>query len=153
MRTKPTLVASAALAVLLGLVSADPAAAATRFGIRGGIYTDPTDAFAGAELLVPISDQVFVNPNVEYVFRENATYMTFNADFHYDFPTDGPYVWVGAGLAVAYRDPDGPAESDTDVGANFLFGVGAKGRVIPYVQGKLIVKDNTQFSIAAGLRF
>ena len=153
MRLYPRLVTTTALAVLVGLVSAAPASADTRFGIRGGIYTDPTDAFAGVELLVPISSQIYVNPNVEYIFRDNATYMTFNGDFHYDFHTHGPYVWIGAGLAVIYRNPDGPVDSNTDVGANFLFGIGAKGRVIPYVQAKLIVKDNTQFSIAAGLRF
>jgi hypothetical protein len=47
----------------------------------------------------------------------------------------------------------GPADSQTDVGANFLFGVGARGDVIPYLQGKLIVSDDTEFVIAFGLRF
>jgi hypothetical protein len=155
MRTTSRLVAVAAVAAVWAIGSAAPASADPRFGIRGGIYTDPTDAFAGAELLFPISHSVYVNPNLEYVFRENATFMTFNGDFHYDFPTHhGPYVWLGAGLAVVYRNPDGPADGDTDVGANFLAGIGARGHgVIPYLQAKLIVKDNTQFSVAAGLRF
>jgi hypothetical protein len=153
MRMNPRLVATTALAVLVGLVSAVPASAGTRFGIRGGIYTDPTDAFAGVEVLVPITHKVYVNPNFEYVFRDNATFWTLNGDFHYDFDTHGPYLWVGAGLAIVYRNPDGPVDSHTDVGANFLAGIGARGRVIPYIQAKVIVKDNTQFSLAAGLRF
>jgi hypothetical protein len=143
----------AALAALVTLVSSVPASADTKFGIRGGIYTDPTDAFAGVEVLFPVSHSVFVNPNFEYIFRENATYWTLNGDVHYDFHTHGPYLWIGAGLAVVHRDPDGPVESDTDVGANFFAGIGARGRVIPYLQAKVVVKDNTQFSLAAGLRF
>lgn len=153
MRVDPRLAAAAALMTAVCILSPAPVRAAD-VGIRAGLYTDPTDPFIGAELLLGLSRQVFLNPNVEYVFRENETYMTFNGDFHYDFHTHGPaYVWLGAGLGVIYHNPEGPAESTTDVGANFLAGVGAKGRVIPYIQAKLIVKDNTQFSIAAGVRF
>lgn len=152
MRVNPRLVATL-LAALVILLSAAPTRAAN-FGIRGGIYTEPTEPFVGAELLFRLAHQVYLNPNVEYIFRDNQTYMTFNGDFHYDFHTHGPYVWIGAGLAVIYLNPDGPAEAQSDVGANLLFGVGAKGgSVIPYVQAKLIIKDDTQFVIGAGIRF
>ena len=152
MRLISRLVSTTALAVLVSLLSAAPARAAN-VGVRAGLYTDPTDPFVGAELLLGLSHRVYLNPNVEYIFRDNQTYMTFNGDFHYDFETHGPYVWVGAGLAVIYHNPDGPVGANTDVGANILLGVGAKGDVIPYVQAKLIIKDNTQFVIAAGIRF
>jgi hypothetical protein len=95
--------------------------------------------------------QVYVNPNVSTSSAERHLH-DLQRRLHYDFRTHAR-TSVGAGLAVAYRDPDGPVSSDTDVGANFLAGIGARGRVIPYLQAKLIVKDNTQFSIAAGLRF
>jgi hypothetical protein len=152
MRINPSLVATTTLAVLVSLLSAGPARAAD-VGIRAGLYTEPTDPFIGAELLFRLSHQVYLNPNVEYIFSDNQTYMTFNGDFHYDFHTHGPYVWIGAGLALIYQNPDGPAEGNTDVGANILLGVGARGRVIPYVQAKLLIKDDTQFVIAAGIRF
>jgi hypothetical protein len=152
MRIDPRLVATTALAALATLSSAAPARAAN-VGIRFGVYTDPTDAFLGGEALFRLSRDVFVNPNIEYVFASNETYMTFNGDFHYDFHTHGPYVWVGAGLAVIYQNPDGPTPSTTDAGLNLLVGVGARGSVIPYVQAKLIVKDHTQFVLAAGIRF
>jgi hypothetical protein len=153
MRINPRLVATTALAALVCLSSAAPARAAN-VGIRFGAYTDPTDAFLGAEVLLALSRQVYVNPNIEYVFAHNETYMTFNADFHYDLNTRGPYVWIGAGLAVIYQNPDGPPPSTTDVGANLLVGIGARGgSVIPYVQAKLIIKSNTQFVIGAGIRF
>ena len=152
MRLISRLVATTAVAALVSLVPAAPVSAAN-FGVRAGLYTEPTDPFVGAELLLRLSHQVYLNPNVEYIFRDNQTYMTFNGDFHYDFHTHGPYVWVGAGLAVVYHNPEGPVDSNTDLGANILLGVGVKGNVIPYVQAKLVVKDNTQFVIAAGIRF
>jgi hypothetical protein len=137
---------------LVMLWTATPASA-DMFGVRTGFYTSASKAFLGAELLIPLSHSVFLDPNVEYVFTSGSTYMTFNADFHYDFPTHGAtYVWAGAGLAVLYTKPDGSASS-TDVGADFIFGLGHRGPVVPYVQAKLIAKADTEFVIAVGLRF
>ena len=125
------------------------------FGVRFGYYADAEKPFAGAELLVPVSHSIWFNPNAEYVFTDGLTYMTFNADFHYDFPSHRrAFVWVGAGLGLAYTNPEGPAGSNTDVAANFLAGVGlSRGPVIPYFQFKLIAKDNTEAVFAFGLRF
>ena len=144
----------AVVACVLAVLSTSTPAAADMFGLRAGYYTKAEKPFVGAELLVPLSHSVFLDPNVEYVFTDGLTYMTFNADFHYDFPTHGPtYVWAGAGLAVLYSNPDGPGGSSTDVGANFIFGVGHRGPVVPYIQAKLIAKSDTEFVIGAGLRF
>jgi len=144
----------AVVAFVLAVLSTPTPAAADMFGLRAGYYTKAEKPFVGAELLVPLSHSVFLDPNVEYVFTDGLTYMTFNADFHYDFPTHGPtYVWAGAGLAVLYSNPDGPGGSSTDVGANFIFGIGHRGRVVPYIQAKLIAKSDTEFVIGAGLRF
>jgi len=143
----------AVVAVGLATLSTSTPAMADMFGVRAGYYTKAEKPFVGAELLVPLSHSVFLDPNVEYVFTEGQTYMTFNADFHYDFPTHGStYVWAGAGLAVLYSNTDGPGSS-TDVGANFIFGLGRRGPVVPYVQAKLIAKTDTEFVIGVGLRF
>lgn len=144
----------AVVAFVLAVLSTPIPAAADMFGLRAGYYTKAEKPFVGAELLVPLTHSVFLDPNVEYVFTDGLTYMTFNADFHYDFPTHGPtYVWAGAGLAVLYSNPDGPGGSSTDVGANFIFGIGHRGPVVPYIQAKLIAKSDTEFVIGAGLRF
>ena len=148
-----------ALAVVVGLavtvlVPCVASADEPMFGVRFGYYASSEHAFAGAEFLVPVTHSIWFNPNVEYVFVDNDTYMTFNADFHYDFPThSSTYVWAGAGLAVLYSNPDGPVGSSTDVGANFIFGVGHRGPVLPYIQAKLIAKSDTEFVIGVGLRF
>ena len=147
------------LAVVVGLaaVLAPGAASANEplFGVRFGYYAESENPFAGAELLFPVVRSVYFNPNVEYVFVDEQTYMTFNADFHYDFPRHHrAFVWLGAGLGLAYVNPDGPTPSDSEVVANFLAGVGlGSGSVIPYFQFKLIAKDSTEAVFAFGLRF
>ena len=144
-----------AVVVAMGLatLSTSTPAFADMFGVRTGFYTKAEKPFLGAELLVPLSHSVFLDPNVEYVFTDGRTYMTFNADFHYDFPTHGStYVWAGAGLAVLYSKPEGSGSS-TDVGADFIFGLGHRGPVVPYIQAKLIAKSDTEFVIGVGLRF
>ncbi len=141
-----------ALALVPEKASADER---TLFGARVGVYTSASKPFAGVELIIPVAHNFDANPNVEYVFGEGRTYMTFNMDFHYDiYSHSRTFVWVGAGLGVAYLNPSGPAPSNTDVGANFLAGVGLnRGPVIPYFQAKLIAKGDTEFVVAFGVRF
>ncbi len=145
----PTLAAAA----LLSLLALPATARADNFGVRTGFYTDAGKPFLGVELLARVARRVYFNPNFEYVFSDDPHFMTFNADFHYDFRTRSrAYVWAGAGLGVLYTDPK-VGDSHTDLGLNLLFGVGLKGEVIPYVQGKVIVSDNSEFVIGFGVRF
>lgn len=139
----------------LALVPEKASAEDTLFGVRLGYYTDAQDPFAGVEVLVPLAHRIYINPNVEYIFGDGRTYMTFNLDFHYDFPSQRrAFFWLGAGLGLLYVNPDGPTPSDTDVGANFLAGVGlSRGSVIPYFQLKVIASGNTEVALAFGLRF
>ncbi|MFZ0389847.1 MAG: hypothetical protein WAN36_05260 [Calditrichia bacterium] len=128
----------------------------TTFGLRTGIYSDPGDLFIGTELLTPINENIYFNPNLEYVFIENGDYLTLNFDAHYDFDTNSNlYIWAGGGLGILYLNPDGPVDSQTALGLNMLFGLGLKtsGRLVPYVQGKAIISDNSDFSLGLGIRF
>jgi hypothetical protein len=148
---------SSRLALAAAILVALPAAAQAdpKFGVRFGYYTEAEDPFIGAELLFRIVPEIYFNPNVEVVLVDNGRYLTANGDFHYDFySARRTFLWLGAGLAVLNRDPEGPAEGDTDLGLNLLGGIGARrGRVIPYAQAKLILKSDTEFVIAVGLRF
>jgi hypothetical protein len=139
-------------------LSAVPAVALAddfRVGVRGGYYTKVEKPFLGAEVLVRVAPRFFFNPNFEYVFVDNGTYMTFNGDFHYDFPThSSTYVWLGAGPALVRVDPEGPAPANTDVAANLLAGIGFRtGSIIPYFQVKAIIKNDSLLSLAFGVRF
>lgn len=128
-----------------------------RPGFRLGVYTDVGDLFIGGELLIPVRDRIYFNPNVEYVFVENGSYITFNGDFHYDFSIEGSplFFWLGAGLAILYFDHGKNWDADADVGANLLFGLGmsTSSQLVPYVQGKIILSDNSEFALGFGVRF
>jgi len=144
-------------AVLAGSFLLAPPASADElmFGLRGGYYTKVEEPFLGAELLVPVAHRLYFNPNVEYVFVENGSYVTYNADFHYDFAVDRKsFFWLGGGLGVLRVNPEGPDNSSTDAAANFLAGIGFRaGSAIPYFQAKLIAKSGTEFVVAFGVRF
>ena len=144
------------LLLAVGLVSAAAPASAVDFGVRGGYYFDAGDPFLGVELILPVARRIYFNPNFEYVFAgEDLTHLTFNADFHYDFPTSGStMVWAGAGLGLVYIDPEGEDNGDTDPALNLLAGVGFRtGGVVPFFQAKLIVDGGSEFVLAFGVRF
>ncbi len=123
------------------------------FGVRIGAYTDAGDPFIGGEMLFKLAPRIYFNPNVEAVLVDHGHFFTINADAHYDLPTHSrAMVWVGGGLAII--NASGGGESNTDLGVNLLGGVGVRtGRVIPYAQAKVIIKDGSELVIGVGLRF
>lgn len=149
------------LGVVLGLfmfVSSQAQADDVMVGVRAGGYFDAEAGFIGGEVLFPVGrGNWWFNPNLEYVFVDRGNLITFNFDFHYDLPTDDFYFWLGAGPAIIYFNPDREAlDSDTDIGVNLFAGIGFKvgsGRIVPYVQPKVIIADNSEFALAAGIRF
>jgi hypothetical protein len=143
--------------VLVGSLSISPSLARPDLGVRGGAYTDAEEPFLGAEALFGIgtTKRWFGNPNIEHAFVEEGL-TALSLDFHYDFPTGKPYtIWAGAGPTMIFRDRNVAGnDGETDAGMNLVFGVGAtKGDVRPYGQMKLIVSDDTQAVLGAGVRF
>lgn len=142
-------------AALFSFVFFNEASAEIHPGVRLGGYFDSEAFFVGGEILAPIAHQWFINPNVEFAFADNLNIITFNFDVHYDLPTSTVYTWVGGGPAVIVFDPEGNRDGETDFGLNLLFGVGFRtnGRIIPYIQPKVIISDDTEFALAFGVRF
>jgi hypothetical protein len=149
----------ALLAAAVALAFPAAPASAVDFGLRAGVYDDAGEAFVGGELLFQLSPRWYFNPNLEYVFVDNGDLVTINGDVHYDFPVDfNGYVWAGGGLALISDDREFPRrrrdDDDTDVGANLLAGVGWRANgMVPYLQGKLILADETEAVFGFGLRF
>lgn len=148
-------------AVLFGAVLALTAPASARaadldFGVRAGAYLEDNDPFVGLELLMPIgkSDWYF-NPNVEFVFADARDRVSANADFHYDFRQERDfYLWAGAGLAAIHTDADGRRDSETDLGANLLGGIGWRlSGMTPYAQLKIVLADESEVVAGIGIRF
>lgn len=153
----------ARMLALTGLLLSPGLANALDFGVRGGFYNDAEAGFLGAELLTGVTRSWFFNPNIEYVFVDDGSLFTVNGDFHYDFPTRSNLaVWVGGGPAVIFSQIDAPRgcrfcedEDETELGLNLLAGLGfaERGPIRPYLQGKVIVADETEAVIGFGLRF
>jgi hypothetical protein len=143
------------LSLLTAFLITTPAQAQIHPGIRTGAYFDPDAFFIGGDILVPVARSWWLNPNVEFGFGD-VDIVTANFDFHYDFDVSSSlYVWAGAGPAILHFNPDGRARSDTDFGVNLFMGIGFKtaGRIVPYIQPKVILSDNSQFVLGFGLRF
>ncbi len=122
--------------------------------LRGGYYADIEEPMLGGGVLAQLSERWFINPNIEYVLVSNGELFTINGDVHYDFPfSDSANWWLGGGIALIHADPDFGSD-DTDVGANLLIGIGGtRGAVRPFAQGKLVLSDDSEATIAVGIRF
>ncbi len=154
--TVPKLVAAGAtLALLLALATPSAALADVDGDIRGGVYTDASETFLGGGLLMPVGGHWMFNPNVEWVFVDKGDLATFNADFHYDFASEGQTdFWVGGGPAAIFRE-NRFGNDETDLGLNLLGGIGflRNSAVRPYLQAKVIISDETEGVVAVGIRF
>ena len=137
--------------LFLGVPSALPG---DDFSLRAGAYLDAESAFVGGEFRFPITRELRLAPNLEWVFPDNATYFAMSIDLHYDFRTKSRVQpWLGGGLGIYSVNPEGPGGGHLDVGANFIAGLALKGELMPYVQLKLVVKGDTETVLAFGLRF
>ena|SRR5436305_6580364 len=154
----------AALGLAALLVCPAGAQAATDIGFRAGGYSGDSDgAFIGIELLTHLSGGWYLNPNLDYVFADRGSLTALSVDVHYDFRTHAPYYfWLGGGPSILYRQFDrtelerriGVSGSQSDFGVNLLAGLGwGKGQAFrPYVQGKVVLSNQSEASIAVGLR-
>ena len=153
MKTKITI---SMIAGILMLALWSPVQAEVKPGIRLGTLSDPQSFMIGGEVLTNLNREWYLNPNVEYISQPNADFWAINFDVHYDIPTRHPfYFWVGGGPAILHRNPDGSGRSTTDPAANLFFGVGfrTQGRVVPYIQPKVVISEKSHFGIAVGARF
>jgi len=150
---KRWVVGSGVLAI--ALAASTYALSDTTYGVRTGVYTDASAGFLGGEVVQSIAPSWYFNPNLEVAAAGDRDVVTLNGDFHYDFFQDRPYwVWAGGGPAVIHRNM--PNESDeTNIGANFLGGIGWKtsSKVHPYLQGKVTLSETDEAVLAFGLRF
>ena len=122
--------------------------------VRGGVYTDMSAMALGAGLLTGVGSSWWFNPNIEAAFGDNGDLITLNGDFHYDFPTGDPVtIYLGAGPALLFANPDGNNDGTTDVGLNLIGGIAGRGAVRPFGQVKGVVSDNSEVALMGGIRF
>lgn len=153
MRYLCILILGALLVHLPGWISKAGAQIGLDVTARTGYYTENNDVFLGSGLNLNIAT-ISVCPNLEYVLVDNGDFYTLNLDGHLNLVTPpGTALWIGLGLARLYYNPDN-GSSTRESGMNLLAGFELKMIPLrPYVQGKFIVGDNSQFVIGAGIVF
>lgn len=145
----------AALALMALGISATRAHADMDVDLRASVYPD-ADAFAiGGGILTSVGRaHWFFNPNLEVAMGDRRDLVIASGDFHYDFASAGNMsIWAGGGPALLVSNPD-EGDSETDFGLNALMGIGSRlGAVRPFGQVRATITDDSQLSIAGGIRF
>lgn len=153
MRSLTKHLTTGALAALAVLVLAPTSASAQRahLGVRAGYNFDYDDPSLGGHFSVPIARRLELYPSMDVYLPETGTRLAFNGDLKYRFRT--PSAWepyLGGGVQVLHRRI-GDA-GNNDVGANLLGGVETRvGTVHPFLEGRVVLQDNTSFQLATGL--
>jgi hypothetical protein len=115
------------LALVALAIGVTPALANTSGGIRAGLSVDPDQFVFGGQLnFDPIGKNVYIVPSAELGLGDDVTTLAFNGDVQYRFHvSQGSSVrpYAGGGLTILWFDPDGPGDSDTNVGVNVLGGI------------------------------
>jgi hypothetical protein len=118
--------------VALALCAVLPATALAQIqegiGPRVGFSVDPDQLVLGGQMIVgEIAPKLTFDPSLELGFGDDVTTFAANFDLHYHFDIENvtwqPYA--GFGLDVMFANPDGPADSSTDIGGGLIIGAGA----------------------------
>ena len=138
----------ALLAVTSGIAGAQ---ASTHVGMRVGYNFDTEEMMFSGNLTVPMNRRLEFYPSLDIYTPSSGNKIGFNGDLKVMFPTvPGPQFYLGGGLGIVSRNERD--FSDTDVGANLLVGLESRsGWVHPFVEGKVLVRDQSQFQLIGGL--
>jgi hypothetical protein len=124
--TRRPLLLPFALAAAVLVCFAVPGLADTSVGLHGGFSSGPDQFIIGPHLnLSPIADNLYIVPGAEVGFGDDVTTIAFNGDLQYRFEVHDSKVrpYAGGGLGLIWFDPDGPADSDTNLGVHILGGI------------------------------
>ncbi len=141
---------------------AGAAQAATAWGVRGGITSNPDQVHVGVHVNGGelFTDGWFI-PNLEVGFGDHLTLVALNPELVYKFSKRGTSDWgfyVGGGLGVNFYNFDSNVpgdDSETRVGLNFLGGMSRKlsaGNDF-FLELKLGAQDSPDTKVTAGFTF
>lgn len=138
---------------LLGVMSQVTRAQTNRLhiGPHIGYNFDVEELLVGAQFSVPVANRLELYPSFDYYFVEVGSLWAINADLKWRVARDRPkWLYVGAGLNIT-RSGVGSIH-DTDAGLNLFTGVESlRGRIHPFAEGRLTIRDNTGFQLQGGL--
>lgn len=140
------------LLVMLGVSAAAAGAQqSTHVGGRVGYDFDTREVLFSANLTVPMTSRLEFYPSLDVYTPDQGNRIGYNGDLKYRFPmTGGPQFYAGGGIGVVSRTVGD--FSDTDLGANLLLGLESRtGTVHPFVEGKVLLHDNSRFQLFGGV--
>ena len=125
------------------------------FGIRGGYDFEDNSGLAGAQIRIPLADQLLVVPSGDVFFEDAATEWQVNADVVLR-PGFLAGLYAGGGVAFVNRTFGDEADGDTRTGYNLLVGLdGGQIRetsLRPFVEGRWTeVDDYDPFRLILGI--
>ena len=125
------------------------------FGIRGGYDFEDEVGLAGAQLLIPVAEEIVLVPSGDVFFSDAPTDWQLNADLMLRPGILGG-LYFGGGAAFVHRDFDLVGEQDTEVGFNVFGGLGGSRlggtSIHPFIEGRYTdVNDYDAFRISAGI--
>lgn len=111
-----------AVACVVLTLSASPASAQSA-GVRAGVSAEPDQFFFGGHIETPpVADHLHFRPSAEVGVGHELTFVGFNFEFAYKFPTSRPwglYAGGGPALNLIYTEAKDHAEG----GLNLMVGV------------------------------
>jgi hypothetical protein len=129
------------------------------WGLRVGLASDPDQVVGGVQFLeTRIADNLYIVPNAEIGFGDDAVVLTGTAPVHYRFEVDAkvrPYA--GGGVTVGWIDYDRPNKDSRD----FEIALRATGGIVWQLGGgqemfaelNLIFGDLYDAQVMVGWRF
>lgn len=138
---------------LLACVSHRAHAQRAHIGPHFGYNFDMDRALIGAQMLLPLSNDVEFYPSFDYYLVNTGSRVGFSGDLKFRVPTGyGSAFYLGGGLNYVNASLNGA--SDHDTGWDFLFGLESRrGPTHPFIEGRVLGHSGTSFQIGAGLNF
>lgn len=125
----------------------------SHLGPRVGYNFDAEVATVGGQLSFPIGSRLEFYPSADIHLVDEGSLVGVNLDIKYRVPGQSlPWLYVGAGLGILSRSVGD--FDNTDTGLNLLMGAESlRGRVHPFVEGRITVADGSTAQLVAGLNF
>lgn len=145
-------------AVLIALAATAPTANAqtsrTHIGPRIGYNFDVEDISIGGQLSFPIGRRLEFYPSADLTLVDPGSMFGVNIDVKYRMPSGVSMEWLylGTGLGIVSRSVGD--FDNTDTGLNVFLGAESlRGRVHPFLEGRVLISDGSMAMLMGGLNF
>lgn len=126
----------------------------THIGPRIGYNFDAEAVTLGGQLSFPIARRLEFYPSADITLVDNGSMFGINMDIKYRMPAGGSMDWLylGTGLGIVSRSVND--NDNTDTGLNVFLGAESlRGRVHPFVEGRVLISDGSMAMLVGGLNF